>query len=256
MVDVFEEVEDQLRTEQYKRLALKALPWVLGVVIAAIVITAAWVGLHKYNENKAAGAAQAYQTAVESFARGDIDATYAEFDKVAKSAPRGYKALALMVQGGLRIQQNRTKDAVALFDAAAEAAPKGASGLLVADAARLKSALALLDDAPYADIEGRLKPLTEDDRPYRAMALEALALAKLNAGKIPEARADFESLSNSLDAPQTLIQRAKVGIALIDSGSASAVPLAVKAAKTAPPPALPQGLPPQGPATAPGAAVQ
>ena len=54
---------------------------------------------------------------------------------------------------------------------------------LIADAARLKSALALMDTAPYADIETRLKPLLDEKRPYRIAAREALAMAKLKAGK-------------------------------------------------------------------------
>jgi hypothetical protein len=171
---------------------------------------------------------------------------------VAKTAPAAYKALALQMQGALRMRENRVKDAVALFDAAAEAAPRGDEGLIIADAARLKSALALLDEAPYADIEGRLKPLTEDDRPYRALALESLALAKLNAGKVKEARADFESLRTALDASQGMIERAGAAIDLIDSGGAAAVPAVVKAAREAPP--MPVMAPSAGPA--PGGAVQ
>lgn len=252
MVDVFEEVEDELRTEQYKRLALKALPWIVAALIAAALIFGGWYAFHKHHAEKATDAAAGYQAAIETASKGDLEAAYNQFGEVAKNAPAGYKALALQMQGAVRLHENRVKDAVALFDASAEAAPRGKEGLIVADAARLKSALALLDEAPYADIEGRLKPLTEDDRPYRSLALEALALAKLNAGKVKEARADFESLRTALDAPQGMIERARAAIELIDSGGAASVPAIVKAAKDAP--TMPMMMPSGGPT--PGGAVQ
>jgi hypothetical protein len=252
VVDVFEEVEDELRTEQYKRLALKALPWVVGALVLAALVFGGWYAYRNYHTERATDAAAAYQTALETASKGDFEAAYKQFGDIASKAPRGYKSLALQMQGALRLRENRTKDAVALFDASAEAAPGGKEGLIVADAARLKSALALLDEAPYADLEGRLKPLTEDDRPYRALALEALALAKLNAGKVKEARADFESLRTSLDASQPMIQRARAAVELIDSGGAASVPAIVKAAKEAP--ALPMMMP--GAAPAAGGAVQ
>jgi len=252
VVDVFEEVEDQLRTEQYKRLALKALPWVAGALVAVALIVGGWYLYNKYHTEKATDAAAAYQAAMETASQGDFESAYKEFGEVAAKAPRGYKALALQVQGALRLRENRVKDAVVLFDASAEAAPRGDEGLIIADAARLKSALALLDEAPYADIEGRLKPLTEDDRPYRALALEALALAKLNAGKVKEARADFESLTTALDASQGMIARARQAVELIDSGGAASLPAIVKAAREAP--AMPVMMPGAGPA--PEGAVQ
>ena len=38
MADVFEEVEEQLRSDRYKSLALKALPWVAGLLLLAAVV--------------------------------------------------------------------------------------------------------------------------------------------------------------------------------------------------------------------------
>ena len=137
-----------------------------------------------------------------------------------------------------------------LFDEAAEAAPSD----IIGDVARLKSAFALLDTAPYKDLEARLTPLTAEGRPYRAEAREALAFAKLMAGDLAGARSDFVVISLMADAGQDARQRAEAAKALIDSGSAKAIPGAVKAALALPPPVqLPPGaaLPaaPQQPAT-------
>ena len=44
MVDVFEEVEEQLRSDRYKTLALKTLPWVSGALLLALVGGGGWYG--------------------------------------------------------------------------------------------------------------------------------------------------------------------------------------------------------------------
>lgn len=98
----------------------------------------------------------------------------------------------------------------------------------------------------------------DSKRPYAIFAREALAMAKLMAGKTADARRDFSTIQLSLDAPEDLRQRAQLAVVLIDSGEAAA---AVSAAKTAatmpPPPASMVGAPPpaaQGPSPGPGAA--
>ena len=140
--------------------------------------------------------------------------------------------MALMQQGGMRLEDGKTAEAVKLFDEAAEAAPDA----LLEDLARLKSAFALLDTAPYAELEERLKPLTEDERPYRTEAKEALAFAKLMAGKTTEARGEFAVLALLPDSPDPVRERARVAMDMIDSGSAKTLPAAVKAAAAMPPP--------------------
>lgn len=248
MVDLFDEVEEQLRSDRYKSFARRGLPWLIGIGVLALAIALGWWWWQDRQEKAGAAAAEQYATAVESLSKDDSTRAFGQFAEVAKSGPPVYRAMALMHQGGLRLEAGKAEEAVSLFDQAAEAAPDP----LLADLARLKSAFALLDTAPYADLEKRLTPLTEDDRPYRAEAKEALAFAKLMAGKPTEARSDFAILALSPESPDPVRERAQAAMAMIDSGSAKALPEAVKAATAAPVP-LPQ--PPAQPVPAqPGAA--
>ena len=57
MSDLFEEVEEQLRSDRYRTFALKALPWLLGMAVAALIATAAWWGWSSY-QDRAAGKAR------------------------------------------------------------------------------------------------------------------------------------------------------------------------------------------------------
>jgi hypothetical protein len=233
VVDVFEEVDEQLRSETYTKLVRKAGPWILaGLGAVAIVVLAVW-GVQAYSDHTTNKASQAYARGLEALGRGDTTAAFSQFGIVANSPAKAYGALALMQQAGIKLDQHNNAEAVAFFDRAAARAPN----LVIGDAARLKAALVLLDTAPYPASEARLKPLTDPQHPYAALAREALAVAKLNAGRVKEARADFVALSTLLYATDNIRQTAEAAIGLIDSGSVQSLPALVKAAAALPPPA-------------------
>ncbi|MBP7705510.1 MAG: tetratricopeptide repeat protein [Caulobacter sp.] len=245
MVDVFEEVEEQIRVERWKAFGLKILPWAAVAVVALVLLAGGLWGWDYWSRSQGEKAAQTYVEALKAVSAGDETKAYSLLEEVAKSPAKGYPAMALMAQAGLRERAGKTAEAVTLLDKAADKA----SDPMIADLARLKSALALLDTAPYKDLEARLTPLMAEKRPYRLEAREALAFAKIMNGKPADARTDFVFLTNVLGAPDTMRQRARAATALIDSGSASSIPAIVKAAATLPPqgPVLPQGMtaPPQ-----------
>jgi hypothetical protein len=250
VTDIFEEVEEQLRSERYRNLAIQVFPWAVGLAVIALVAALGYWGWDTYRTRQSNKASEDYAAAMDMLPKGDTLKAYARFGEVAKAPSRTYKSLALMQQAAIRLQANATGDAVKLFDQAAATAPDPVIG----DLARLKSALALMDTAPYAAMEERLKPLTEEKRPYRAAAFEALAMAKLQAGKAKDARGDFVVLTLMPGAPESVRQRAQEALALIDSGSAKDLPAVVKAAAALPPPInLPPAAAPQ-PAQPAGAA--
>lgn len=231
MTDLFEEVEEQLRSDRYRSLALKALPWALGVAAAALVAFFAWWGWTHYQTRASDKASEQYASALEALEQGREPEAVKLFTDVSKAQSKGYRSLALMQLGGIELSNKKTQQAVQYFDEAAAAAPDEVIG----DAARLKSAFALIDTAPRKDLEGRLAPLLEEGRPYRVQAREALAFMKLMAGDVAGARGDFVIISGMLDAPEGARARAKAAIGLIDSGSAKEVASTVRAAAALPP---------------------
>ena len=245
MVDNFlEDVREDLRSARTKDMLRRSIPWVIGIVVAVLLAVGAYWGWSAWQKSRADKASEAYAAALQAGAGGDSAGAFAKLGEVAESGPSAYKALAIMQQAGIRQREGKTDEAVALFDKAAEVDKDP----VIADAARLKSALALMDTAPYAVIETRLKPLLDEKRPYRIAAREALAMAKLKAGKYAEARSDFGLLTLAQDVPDSMRQRAQAAVTLIDGGTAGSLAEAVKAKPTLPPtPALP-GQP--GPAQA------
>ncbi len=105
-----------------------------------------------------------------------------------------------------------------------------------------------MDTAPYDAIQQRLQPLTDAKRPYYVAAREGLAMAKLRAGRLKDARADFVVLTLLPGASQATRQRAQLALMAIDSGSGAASLPAVVQAATKLPPSPPQAmLSPQAP---------
>ena len=239
MTDLFEEVEEQLRSDRYRQFARTALPWLLGFAAIALAATLGYWGWDSYRTSQVNKASEEYAQAMEAMGGGNVGKAKELWTNVSKSQAGAYKALSLMHLAAFARDDKKPAEEVKLLDEAA----KAASDPVIGDAARLKSAFALLDTAPLAELEGRLKPLMEDGRPYRVQAREALAFAKLNAGDLKGARSEFVLLSQSLDASQGVQARATAAMGLIDAGSAKAVPAVVKEA-AALPPAMPMAMPP------------
>lgn len=245
MVDVFEEVEEQLRSDRYLTLAKKGWPYLAGLAVVALLIFAGVWGYRHYQATQAAAASQAYAAASALGVKNDLAGAERAFTAMTKSGPPAYRALALMHVAGLRVGAGKPAEAVPLLDEAAKLAP----GPLLADAAALKAAYILFDTTPLPEIRKRLDPLTEAGRPYAGLAREAVAMKQLAAGQSAEARTAFSALSLFPEATDELRSRAQAAVALIDSGAYATANRAAALAATLP------AVPPPGP-TLPGAPPQ
>ncbi len=240
MADIFEEVEEQLRSDRYIAIAKRSWPFAAGAAGIALLLALGLWGWDRHQSGLQASASEAYNRGLDAVTAGDRTKAEAEFSAVAKDGPRGYRTLALMQEGALRLSDKKTAEAIAMFDQAAQVAPDQ----ILADSARLKAAFVAMDNGmPLPELEARITPLTGVDRPYHVAAREALAMARLAAGKAKDARADFQALSLTLDADDATRNRAQAAVALIDSGAAANLPAVLKIARTLPPPVAPM-LPP------------
>ncbi len=250
MVDLFDEVEEQLRSDRYVSLLRRLAPWVTGILAVVLLGYFGFWGYKAWQDRNLATASAAYQKGVDALSQGDVAGAQGAFQATEKAGAPGYKTLALMQQAALSLADGKTTDAAKLYDQAADAAPNQLFG----DLARLRAAQTLLDTAPFAQLQTRLTPLADAKRPFAAYAKEALAMAELLAGKTADARRDFTVVSLSLGAPDDMRQRAQLAIAAIDTGEAPSAVAAAKAAATMPPSPPINLAPPIGAAPAPAGA--
>jgi hypothetical protein len=214
VVDVFDQVEEELRSDRYKRLARTWLPVVGAVLVIALAAALAWWGWQSWQTGKADRASIAYQRGLESLQANNPVGADAAFVQAAKEGNGAYKAMALQHRAAIALRDNRVPAAVELFDEAA----KASRDPMLADLAAYKAALLLVDTASLEDITARLEPLTKEGRPFRAYAREALAMAQLQHGKPDDARETLVVLKNALDTPQIVSQRAGLALASLDQG--------------------------------------
>jgi hypothetical protein len=231
LVDLFNEVDEELRSDQAISVFRRVAPWVTGVLAVVLIGYLGFWGYKTFQDRNQAAASLAYQKGVDALQQGDSAGALADFEQARKAGAPGYKTLALMQEGDLRMTAGKPDDAVKLFDQAASAAPNQVLG----DLARLKAALALVDTAPLPQLKARLDPLMAAKRPFALYAKEAMAMGELMAGKTDDAKRDLSVLQLSLGVPEEMRQRAQIAEALIDHGDAAAAVAAVKTAATMPP---------------------
>lgn len=236
MVDVFEQVEEDLRSDRWRRILRKWGPVVGGVLAVALVVALAWWGWDSLETSKANKASVAYDRGMEALQAGNATGADSAFAEAARAGNGAYKALALSQQAGLALQRNNKDEAIRLFDEAA----KASRDPLLSDQATLKAVFLMMegriDAAKMTQIQERLEPLTAEKRPLRAFAQEALAMAQLQMGQVQPARAAFVQLQLGQDVPEQVRQRAQAAIDTIDSGIAPALPQIVAAMDAVPAP--------------------
>lgn len=247
MVDVFEQVEEDLRSERYRRLARTWLPIVGGLLTLALVAALAWWGWDSWQIARADKASTAYDRGLEALQGNNLSGADTAFTEAA-SGGGAYRVLALSQRAEIALQRNNQTEAIGYLDQAA----KASRDPLLSDQAALKAAFLVMEgkmtDAQFADLQKRLEPLAKEGRPLRAFAQEALAMAQLQMGQTQAARSTFVQLQLGQDVSDQVRQRAQAAVDAIDSGVAAALPRVVDAMAAVPAPAAPTAAPAATPA--------
>jgi hypothetical protein len=245
VVDVFEQVEEEIRSERYKRMAKTWLPVVGAVLLVLLIGALAWWGWQSWQTSKAGTASVAYQRGLEALEQNDNTAADAAFVEAAEAGSGAYASMALQHRAGLALQANQPAQALALFDEAAEAH----GDPVLADPARLKAAYVGMDTGMnIAELETRLAPLAEEGRPLRPFAQQALGMARLQAGQTQPARDAFVQLTLGQDVPDIIRQQAQAAISAIDAGTAAGITAILQAQAALPQPSAQGAAPQQAPA--------
>ena len=243
MSDVFEQVEEELRSDRYTRLARTWLPVAGAVLGFALIAALGWWGWDSWQSSRADQASAAYDRGMESLQGNNNAGAQAAFVEAAEKGNGAYKAMALQQQAGIAVAAGDMPKAIDLFDQAA----KAVGDPILADMARFKALMLVMDTGTEADIEARIEPLIRDGRPYRAFALEAQAMSRLQFGKVQDARSILVQLQLGQDVPDSVRERAQAAIIQIDGGTAGNLRATRDAAGRLPPEptAPPQGAPAQ-----------
>lgn len=204
MVDIFDEVQEDLRAERAERLA-KKYGWVAAV--AAVLVVAGAAGFEYYQRwqsQQDQAVAARYIAIMNKIAQGPAilkDARLAQvgpLKNLAATAPEGYKTVARLRAAGLLADSGDIPGATALYY---DVATDNAADKLLRDLALLLLSGWEVDKADPAVLAPRILPLAQPGNPWAPLAQELLAMLDLRQGKIDDARNKLKALAADVLAP-------------------------------------------------------
>jgi hypothetical protein len=206
VADIFQEVDEEVRREQFNKLWQRYGNLVVAACVLIVVAVGGWRGYEWWQAKKAGEAGAQFEAAVTLAEAGKHQEAEAAFAKLATDGTASYRVLARLREAA-QLAQTDHQAAVAAYDGIA--ADKSA-GQVIQDLAGLRAGLLLVDTTPYAEMKSRLEPLTAQDRPFRYSTRELLALSAWKAGDKNAARQWVDMLMSDPQAPAGTRNRAEI----------------------------------------------
>lgn len=217
MSEIFNEIDEDLRREQFKKLWDKYSFLIIGVAILIVAGVGGWRGYQYLEAKKAAEAGSAFEAAVALSEQGKKAEAEAAFTKIATEGAKGYRALARL-RAAADAAVADPKAAAKLYDSIA--ADPGIS-VTEQDLARIRAASLVMETEPYADMLKRLEAATAEGRTFRHTARELLALSAYRANDATAARQWLDMIGNDARTPASLRSRAEALQALLPPAAKS-----------------------------------
>ena len=217
MVDIFDEVEEELREERMHEFLKKYGGLLFAACLLVVGAVAGWKAWGWYQERRDMNAATSYlaaasRTEAAGVAGPNRAAAIAAFQTAAANAPDGYRVLARLREAALRADSGDLQGASALWD---QVAADSSADPLLRDLASHTWCLWHADKGDPALLEGRLKPLAAPGNTWRSLAMEQLALLELRQGHLDKARTQLKTLAEDTTAPNGVRGRASALLARV-----------------------------------------
>lgn len=212
MSDIFDEVDEAVRREQFIKLWERYGYVVIAVAVLIVAGVAAWRGYDYWQAKKAADFGAQFTSAAILAEEGKHDEAEKAFARIAAQGTAGYRVLARMREA-TEIAQRDPKAAVAIYD---ELAASSATEQSLRDLAALRAALLVADTAPFPDLSHRLEPLAAANAPFRHSAREILAFAAWKAGDSAAVQKWSQLIREDPETPPALRDRIDVLTAVAD----------------------------------------
>lgn len=217
MSEIFDEVNEEVRRDQLKRLWERYSIVIVAVAVLIVGGVGGWRAYQYFEGKKAAEAGAAFDAAAELSDQKKHTEAEAAFEKIAQTAPSGYRTLARLRAAG-EVAERDPAAAAKMFD---DIAADGSVRAEERDLARLRAAGLVLDTSGYDAMLQRLEPATQAGATYRHSARELLALSAWRANDATAARKWLDMIAEDGESPAGLRSRAEALQALLPPAAKS-----------------------------------
>ena len=249
MTDIFREVEEDVRRERIQKLWKAYGNYAIAAIALVFLGIGGWQLWQRHEAEERANFAAQFIAAQRI---SNPQSAASAFVDIARSAPKGYAAVARLSQAAAMFASGQQGNAIELYKQIAKD-DNGPIGMV----ARLRAAWALSDSASRLELQELLRPLNQPGSAWRQDAQEVLAYADYRAMDTRSALAKFSALAVDPEAPESLRRRAEAMAAFLKNGGAVSfgsvppdTPPPEAANNKSPPPAANTQGAPQAPATA------
>ena len=211
MSELFDEVDEEVRREQFKKLWDRYSIYFIGLMVLIVAAAAGWQGYRYFEAKKAAEAGAAFEKAVELSEQDKHAEAEAAFNELTAKAPSGYRTLARL-RAAAEAASRDPKAAAKLYD---DIAADRSIGGEWQDLAKLRAAGLLVDSASYADMQQRLESSAAPKSTFRHSAREMLALSAWRNNDTAAARKWLDAIAEDGETPAGLRSRAEALQALL-----------------------------------------
>lgn len=205
MSELFDEVDEEVRREQFKKLWDQYSLYIVAVAILIVAAVGGWRGYQYLEAKKAAEAGDAFSKAIELSEQNKHGEAETAFSDLVAKGPYGYRLLSRF-RLAAEMEKRDPKAAVQMFDGLAADRSIGAEQQ---ELARIRAGGILVDSASYADMKQRLEADTAPNATFRHVARELLALSAVRANDSTAARQWLDMISGDAETPPSVRSRAE-----------------------------------------------
>ena len=211
MTELFDEVDEEVRRDQLKKLWDRYSLLIIALAILVIAGVGGWRGYQYLEAKKSAEAGDAFNKAVELSDQNKHAEAETAFTDLAAKAPSGYRMLARF-RAAAETANRDPQAAAKLFD---DLAADRSVGAEQQELARIRAAGLMLDTASYKDMVQRLEPSTGPGATFRHVARELLALSAWRANDVAATRQWLDMIALDGETPPSMRSRAEALQALL-----------------------------------------
>jgi hypothetical protein len=208
--DIFQEVDEEVRREQLKKLWDRYGIYAIIAAFLVVAAVAAWRGYGWWEARRAAETGAAFEAAMALAEAGKHQEAEAAFGKIVAEGTSGYRRLARLREAA-ELAQIDAKAAIAAYDAIAA---DDAAGPVIQDLAAVRAAALLIDQGAFEEAQRRLEMPAGNDRTFRHTARELLVLAAWRAGNATAAKRWFDVIASDAQTPAATRSRVEMLMAL------------------------------------------